>query len=89
MESTPEEQSNPSLNKFRKIQKELKAQGKTDYEVEMFIAAITGDIEKLKDAIEHGANPNITDNQLFAKYRAILNAPEEVPSKQDNSPAQD
>ena len=89
MESTPEEQSNPSLNKFRKIQKELKAQGKTDYEVEMFIAAITGDIEKLKDAIEHGANPNITDTQIFDKYSAILNAPEGESSKQDNSPAQD
>ena len=77
------------LIKFIMIKQELKAQGKTDYEVELFIAVIINSIEKVKDAIEHGADPNITDTQIFDKYRAILNAPEEVPSKQDNSPAQD
>jgi hypothetical protein len=51
---------------FRKIE----AGGVDDPDVDVFIAVFEGDdsIDALKDALARGADPNVTDKQVLARY---------------------
>ncbi len=39
-----------------------------DPDVEVFWSAITGEVDVLKEALDQGANPNITDGELMNRY---------------------
>lgn len=68
--------SDGQKDKIEKGQKEflgklryLKNMGIGDPEIDMFIAVIQGDEVLLTSALERGANPNITDAELYRALR--------------------
>lgn len=50
----------------------LKTQGVDDPNVDLFLAVHAGDTVKLKNALDRGADPNITDTAVLEKHKAIL-----------------
>jgi hypothetical protein len=51
----------------------LKNKGVKDRNIDMFLAVLHPDINALQAALETGADPSMTDTQLFEKYRDELN----------------
>jgi hypothetical protein len=64
--TTQQPSSDDMLATFR----QLKAGGVDDPDVDMFIAVLEGDdsIDALNDALARGADPNVTDKQVIARY---------------------
>lgn len=50
----------------------LKNIGVVDTNINMFLAIITGNNLMLNDALENGANPNMTDSHLLFQYANLL-----------------
>lgn len=63
--SAPDYRANP----FYQFLRALRDQGIKDPDVNLFIAVFEGNTEQLKQAIDQGANVNITDTELVARYR--------------------
>jgi hypothetical protein len=68
-EEKMESSSDERLERFRRI----KASGVDDPDVDMFIAVLEGDgsVDDLKDALDRGANPSITDTEVLRRHEAV------------------
>jgi hypothetical protein len=56
------------LRRFRAIQVTLRVDGHVDPDVDMFIAVLTNDTRALSDALDRGADPNITDIAVLSRH---------------------
>jgi hypothetical protein len=62
---------NDLLNKFLLIQAKLKSIGRSDPDVDLFVGAISGDTEIVKDALARGADLKITDSEVLHRHRNL------------------
>jgi hypothetical protein len=63
---------NHLLDKFLLIQAKLKALGKSDPDVDLFVGSISGDAALVEDALARGADVKITDSEVLHRHRNLL-----------------
>jgi hypothetical protein len=48
--------------------KALRSQGIVDADIDLFIAVFENDVDQLKNALDRGANVNVTDTEVLSRY---------------------